>query len=250
MDLFVLGSGTCVPTIERGPSGLALTTRNHLILFDGGGGSLRQLPSLSLDFRKVDFYCITHFHPDHVTDLVPFLFASNYTVDFNRTLPLRVIGPRGLKSFYEKIHGAYGVWIEGQTYPLSFHELWEDRISFEDLLIETLPMTHGEASVGFRLEADGKAVVYSGDTQYCDAIVRLGRQADLLILECSFPQERKRAGHLTPPLAGKVAQEARCRRLLLTHFYPVFQGHDIHSECRKEFSGEIILAEDGMKLSI
>ncbi len=250
MKLFVLGSGTCVPTVERGPSGLALTTGEHLVLFDGGGGSLRQLTRQGLDFRNVDLYCITHFHPDHVTDLVPFLFASNYTVDFKRTLPLHVIGPRGLRGFYEKMHGAYGYWIEGQTYPLSFHELWEDRIPFEDVLIETLPMTHGEASVGFRLEAEGKTIVYSGDTQYCEAIVRLGRQVDLLILECSFPEERKKAGHLTPALAGKIAREAACKKLLLTHFYPVFQGHNILGECGREFPGEIILAEDGMKLSI
>ena len=93
-------------------------------------------------------------------------------------------------------------------------------------------------------------MVYSGDTDYCDNIVKLGREADVLILECSFPDERKTEGHLTPSLAGKIAREASCKKLLLTHFYPVFQGHDILAECRKEFSGEIILAEDGMKITV
>lgn len=245
-----MGSGTCVPTVERGPSGLALATGEHLVLFDGGGGSLRQLPRLGLDFRGVDCYCLTHFHPDHSTDLVPFLFASNYAVDFRRAPPLKVLGPHGLKDFYAKLHEIFGYWIEGQTYPLSLHEVREDRILLNDLMIEALPMAHGEASVGYRLEAGGKAVVYSGDTEYCQAIVRLGRQADLLVLECSFPEERKKAGHLTPALAGKIAREAACKKLLLTHFYPVFQGHDIRNECRKEFSGEILLAEDGMKISV
>jgi ribonuclease BN (tRNA processing enzyme) len=111
-------------------------------------------------------------------------------------------------------------------------------------------MAHSEVSVGFRVDARGRSMVYSGDTDYCVNIVRLGKNADLLILECSFPDERKSPGHLTPSFAGKIAREASCKKLLLTHFYPVFQGHDILQECRKEFSGEIVLAEDGMKINL
>jgi ribonuclease BN (tRNA processing enzyme) len=250
MDLFVLGSGTCVPTAERGPSGLALAFDSHLIFLDGGGGSLRQLARLDLDFRKIDYYCITHFHPDHVSDFVPFLFASNYAVNFTRSLPLTIFGPAGLKGFYDQLQGIFGHWIEAQTYPLFFQEAEESHFQFSDFEIQTLPMNHVSACIGFRVMANGKAVVYSGDTDYCKNIVRLGEEADLLILECSFPDEMKTEGHLTPSLAGKIAREARCKRLLLTHFYPVFQGHDIRNECQKEFPGEILLAEDGLKLSI
>ena len=250
MELFVLGSGTCVPTVERGPSGLALILDSHFILFDGGSGSLRQLVRLDLDFRRVDYLCLSHFHPDHVSEFVPFLFAMNYTVDFTRSLPLHVIGPKGLKDFYDQLRGIFGRWVKAQTYPLFFHEAEESNLSFPDFEIKTLPMNHSAISLGFRLAAQGRSLVYSGDTDYCANIVNLGRQADLLILECSFPDERKKEGHLTPSLAGRIAREASCRKLLLTHFYPVFQNHDILAECRKEFPGEIILAEDGMRITI
>ena len=125
MKLYVLGSGTCIPTVERGPSGLALTLGSHLIFFDGGGGSLRQMVRLGLDYRQVDFLCLTHFHPDHVSDFVPFLFAMNYTVDFTRSLPLRIIGPHGLKTFFEQLRAIFGHWIEAQTYPVLFDEVKE-----------------------------------------------------------------------------------------------------------------------------
>jgi ribonuclease BN (tRNA processing enzyme) len=229
---------------------LALSFPDHLIFFDGGGGSLRQMPRLGLDYRKIDFLGITHFHPDHVSDMVPFLFALNYTVDFTRTLPLRIIGPQGLENFYDKMRGIFGHWIEAKTYPLSLHEAKEARLEFPDFFIETLLMAHSDSSIGFRVEAEGKSMVYSGDTDYCENIVRLGKNADLLILECSFPDERKSSGHLTPSLAGKIAREASCKKLLLTHFYPVFQGHDILQECQREFSGEAVLAEDGMKINL
>jgi ribonuclease BN (tRNA processing enzyme) len=250
MELHVLGSGTCIPTVDRFPSGLALSFASHLVFFDGGGGSLRQLPKMGLDYRRIDFYCVTHFHPDHVSDLVPFLFALNYTVDFTRSLPLHILGPQGLEDFYAGMRGLFGHWIEAQTYPLFFHQGKESRFDFSDFTIQTLPMAHSEASVGFRVNAEGRSVVYSGDTEYCLNIVALGRNADLLILECSFPEERKKAGHLTPSLAGRIAREAGAQKLLLTHFYPVFQEHDIRQECAREFSGEIILAVDGMKLDI
>jgi len=250
MELYVLGSGTCIPTVERGPSGLALALGSHLIFFDGGGGSLRQMVRLGLDYRQVDFLCLTHFHPDHVSDLVPFLFALNYTVDFIRLLPLHIIGPPGLENFYSKVRETFDQWIASKTYYLYLHPATEDRLDFSDFAIETLPMRHSDASIGFRVEAGGKSIVYSGDTDYCENIVRLGKKADLLILECSFPDERKAAGHLTPTIAGRIAREASCKKLLLTHFYPVFQGYDIVKKSQKEFSGEILLAEDGMKINI
>jgi len=208
------------------------------------------MPGAGLDYRQIDFQCITHFHPDHVSDLVPFLFALNYTVDFIRTLPLHIVGPQGLENFYRKMREIFGHWIEARTYDLHLHEAQEDRLELADFSIETLPLAHSEASIGFRLKARGQSMAYSGDTDYCTNIVRLGQNADLLILECSFPDGRKSPGHLTPSLAGRIARESSCKKLLLTHFYPVFEGHDIRKECQREFSGEIILAEDGMKVSL
>ncbi len=250
MEFFILGSGTCVPTAERGPSGAVLALPRHLLFFDGGSGSLRQMARLGLDFRKIDFLCLSHFHPDHVADLVPFLFATNYTPDFVRTLPLNLIGPPGLRKFYDQLRGIYGHWINAQTYPLEIIEIEEGATSFSDLRLEALPLVHSTTSIGFRISVEGRVLSYSGDTDYCENIVKLGKNSDLLILECSFPQERRKKGHLTPLLAGKIAREASCKKLLLTHFYPLFQDHHILKECRREFQGEIILAQDGMKIPL
>jgi len=107
---------------------------SHLIFFDGGGGSLRQMPRLGLDYRTVGYLCISHFHPDHVSDLVPFLFALNYTVDFTRSLPLHILGPHGLKDFYEKLHGIFGHWIEAHTYPRFLHEAKDSRLEKSRIL--------------------------------------------------------------------------------------------------------------------
>ena len=57
-------------------------------------------------------------------------------------------------------------------------------------------------------------------------------------------------GHLTPREAGEIAFRSGARRLLLTHFYPECEGEDILGQCRNRYSGEILLAEDLLRLSI
>ena len=57
-------------------------------------------------------------------------------------------------------------------------------------------------------------------------------------------------GHLTPSLAGKLAREANCRKLVLTHFYPPCNGVDIIARAKAEYPGEIVQAEDFMTIEI
>ena len=105
-------------------------------------------------------------------------------------------------------------------------------------------MNHSAPALGYRLEARGKSFAYSGDTDYCRAVVDLGRRADVLILECAVPDERKVVGHLTPTACGRIADEAGCRHLVLTHFYPVFAGYNIRTRVRAQFRGRLTLARD------
>ena len=112
-------------------------------------------------------------------------------------------------------------------------------------------MAHLPESVGYRIEwENGKSIVISGDTDYCANIVSLALETDLLVLESSFPDEKKVDGHLTPSLAGRIARESRCKRLLLTHLYPICEQYDILNQCRQAYQGEIILGEDLMRVKI
>jgi ribonuclease BN (tRNA processing enzyme) len=96
--------------------------------------------------------------------------------------------------------------------------------------------------------AAGRSAVYSGDSEYCANLVEISHNADLLILECSFPEDMPCVGHLSPTLAGRVARESQCKKLLLTHFYPPCDSSDLLTPLRNEFSGEVLLAEDLMRV--
>ena len=91
-------------------------------------------------------------------------------------------------------------------------------------------------------------MVYSGDTDWSDSLIDLARGADLIILEASNPF--KVAGHLTPEEAGRLAEMAGVPRLVLTHIYPPGDAVDLVEEAGRSFTGEITIAEDGLRLDI
>lgn len=253
MELTILGSGTGTPSARRAPSSLTIKADKLRLLIDGGSGTLRRLAEAGIQADSIDHIFYTHFHPDHSADLGPILFALKHTVISHRTGPMGLWGPVGFSAFFDALHKAWGHWIIPSAFDLALKELpvsgpW--RVNLGDLRVESRPVQHTDPSLGFRIEHEGKVLAVSGDTEYCEGLVKLARGADLLICECSHPEEMKISGHMTPTEAGKTAREAGVRRLILTHFYPECDAVDMLTPCRKAFSGEVLLAEDLMQLRV
>ena len=118
-----------------------------------------------------------------------------------------------------------------------------------NLIIKSIKSKHmGASSVSYRIDYGNKSIVYSGDTEYCNEIIEISKNADLLILECSFPYNTD--DHLDPSLCGKVATKANAKKLVLTHFYPECDKADVKKQCSKEFDGEIVVAKDFMRIKV
>ena len=249
-ELIVIGSGTGIPTLRRGAPGLIVLSGKTCLLIDSGSGTLARMLEVGVTYRDPDLLLYTHIHPDHVSDLVPIIFAGNYP-DQPRNKELLCIGGPGFQSYFEKLKALYGSWIEPQSYPLTIKEIPRKGLVFNDLRIRSKPMAHLPESVGYRIEfKDGRSMAISGDTDYCQNIIDLAFEVDILVLECSFPDGKKVEGHLTPSLAGRIALESQCKKLLLTHFYPVCDQSDILGQCSQVYPGEIILGEDLMRIAI
>lgn len=250
MELIILGSGTGVPSLKRGSPAALITAYAQSILLDSGSGTLGRMLRAGVTYKEVDAVLYSHIHPDHVADLVPLIFACKYHED-PRTKDLSIFGGRGFRDYFEGLRSVYGSWIEPETFRIHIQEVIADDVAIGELQIATLPLEHAPESVGYRVTSPtGRTVVYSGDTDYCRNIVELARGADLLILECSFPEGQKVKGHLTPALAGHIAREAGCTRLVLTHLYPPSDQSDIRGDCQAVFPGEVLLAEDMMRIAI
>jgi len=250
MKLTILGSGTAIVTARRGSSGYLIKIGDKTLLLDGGSGTLRKIAEASSSFKEVDYAIYTHLHPDHVTDLISLLFALRIPSNY-KSKDLTVIGPTGMKEFYRNLSKVFNHVIEPRGYDLTINELSGGYLDFDNFKLTSSLINHHEGSLAYRVESkDGKTVVYSGDTDYCESIVDLARDVDVLLLECSYPKHIKVEGHLNSTLAGRIARESNCKKLVLTHFYPICDDYDILGECREEFSGEIVLSEDLMTIDV
>jgi ribonuclease BN (tRNA processing enzyme) len=249
MEVTVLGSGTAIPSAERASPGYFVQVANESLLLDGGTGTLHQLVRAGVRLDTLDRVLYTHYHPDHVGDFPHLLFALR-SREIGRHRALWVGGPPGLKRHYHLLGELYGSWVANLPFFLELNELKAGTVDFGAWRLTARPVPHTDVSLAYRIEADHGSVVYSGDTDYSEDLIRLAKGADLLILECAFPEGQKVTGHLTPSLAGEIAAQAGVKRLLLTHFSPACVGHDLVSACQKLFPGEILLARDLMRLTV
>lgn len=250
VELTILGSGTGIPTLKRKSPGVLVKIGKEPILFDSGPGILYRVLKTGYDYREIRYICYSHFHPDHFGEFVHILFASKYH-ESPRRIPLTVYGAEGLKRFYNGLVRVYNEWIVPRDFKLELIELKDrDKIRKKGWSIFVRELQHSPYSIGYRLQVGNKIIVYSGDTDFCKEIIELAEDADILILECSFPEEYRVEGHLTPGLAGEVASKAKVKHLVLTHIYPVCERYDIRRGCRKNYKGKLSVARDLMRITL
>jgi ribonuclease BN (tRNA processing enzyme) len=251
MEVIIIGSGTGVPRLRRGSPAVGVKAGDTFILLDIGSGTLRAMLRYDLNLNDIDILCLSHWHPDHVADLVPFFFASRYGLGYTRKEPFWLLAAQGFSEFQGKLQSVWGEWVEPPEGLIRLQEMTTDRrdtFTVNDLTITTAPVNHIASSLAYRLEYAGRSMVYSGDTDWSDSLIDLASGTDLLILEASNPF--KVPGHLTPEEAGRLAWEADVPRLVLDHIYPTGDAVDLGTEAGRSFSGQIIIAEDGLRLQV
>lgn len=191
MKLTILGSGTCVPRIERASPANHLEIGKIRALVDCGSGTLRQLVKAKLDYKNIDIVFLTHFHSDHALDLNALIQALNWTPRFNRKKDLILVGPVGFKKFYESYLKPISGNPRPNTYKIKIKEI-KEKLSFGNFLIECAKTVHSDTSIAYKFIENNKTLVISGDCDYDNRLVAFSKDVDLLMLECSFPNEMKK----------------------------------------------------------
>lgn len=249
MKFTVLGSSGAWPAAGRACSGYLLESGECRIVLDLGFGALPRLlercpaPSVNAVF-------ISHAHADHCVDLFGLYRA--------RALPRPPFPPLPVYAATEVMDrvGALG----GPDGPAQlrrgceFHALGaEETVEVGPFRVRTVPLPHFVPDLGFRVEVNGVVIAYTGDTGPSPRVVDLARGADLFVCEATYqgpPREGSERFLLTATEAGRYAREAGVARLLLTHFWPDDARAVSRTEAAREFSGEILLAEEGRTLSV
>jgi ribonuclease BN (tRNA processing enzyme) len=213
----LLGTGVGIPQSERSQSSLVI--QNDLpLLIDCGAGTLLRLSEAKIDIRNIDTIILSHLHLDHTLDIMA-LANARYLLQLNG---LEIYGPTGTDLWVRKIQNAYPYLEKIQFHVQELHP--QDSIFLKGLMITTEETIHSVPALGFRIESDHKAVVYSGDTEPSPRIAEMAVGADLLIHECSFPEPYKVTNHTTPIKLGCLLRNVH--RVVLTHLYPETEGFE------------------------
>lgn len=126
IDITLLGTSALVPLPDRALTAVALTCAGHTILFDCGEGTQAAARKAGVSLMKADLIALTHYHGDHIFGL-PGLLQTMCCL--NRTEPLYITGPAGLKEELAPILKLAG-WTSYEIVLLPFPE--------EGLRLETL----------------------------------------------------------------------------------------------------------------
>lgn len=252
MKLIVLGSGTSIPHARRAAAAYWLEAPSGNLLLDVSGDSLHRMAQEQLDWANLDAVWISHFHLDHLGGLAPLLFCTRSAPQTQqRRKALRVYGPSGFKNILEAIDNANEYRLLKQPFPLELIEV-KDRNVFEilpGLEAQTFSTPHTKESLAIRLkEKSGTVLVYTSDTGYFAELAEFARDANLLLMECSFYQNKPVHKHLELSEAMEIAKHSMPQKLVLTHLYAEWDGIDLAAEAQKLWPGETIEAFDGLRV--
>lgn len=237
MRITVLGSHGTWPRAGGAASGYLLSEGGFQVWLDAGTGTLARLQE-HVDPFEVDAVIVSHRHFDHFLDLYPYFFAR--WSEGRPRLPL--YAPPGMFEHAMKIEESLGLAFEPRDIPPG--------TSFEvgPFRVESAPMRHPVPTLGMRFSSNGTAFAYSADTGPSDELVRLARDADLLLSEATFlgPENPAPDYHLTASEAGEHAARARVGRAVLTHIRPLNDRDAVREEASRPFDGDLAVAEEGM----
>jgi ribonuclease BN (tRNA processing enzyme) len=251
----VLGSCGAWPEPGAACSGYVLEHRGYRIVLDLGYGTASRLLELlgSVAADGLDAVVITHHHADHMVDLHALFRARWFGHRSAPSLPLYATS---------EVYGMLVAFEDGDDAELrhvfDFRTLPGGPYKLGPFRLTSVSLPHFVPNAGVRLSSDEVTIAYTGDTGPDPALVDLGRDADLYVMEATARDQQ--AGtprstalprmHLRPAEAGQAAADAGARRLLLTHFWP---GNDRLASARaaaRVFDGEVLVAHDGLEIPL
>ncbi|VIO73437.1 Ribonuclease Z [Bradyrhizobium ivorense] len=219
MQLQFVGCGDAFGSGGRFNTCFHVTGARVNFLIDCGASSLPALKRLGVDRDAIDLILITHFHGDHFAGLPFFLLDAQFS---HRIRPLVIAGPEGIEA---KLPQVMEVMFEHssktkQRFDLSVVSLApEQRRGFGEVSVTPYPVVHGESGgpfLAYRIEAEGRVISYSADTEWTDALIPAAQHADLFIAE-AYTYDKTVKNHLSLKALEAHLPAIAAKRVVLTH---------------------------------
>ena len=273
-QLILLGTGTPNADPSRAGPALAISVGGQSYIVDFGPGIVRQAAALSssrggpfesLNPKNLKVAFLTHLHSDHTTGY-PDLILTPWVLE--RSDPLKVFGPKGIKKMTSKILEAYKADIDYRIDGLEPANKtgWKveavkvnEGLVYKDEFIEVIAfkVNHGSwtNAYGYKFITEDKTIVISGDTAPSEKLIEISKGADILVHEVYSQSgfnrrnevwQKYHASHHTSTIElAEIANKVKPKLLVLTHI--LFWGsteEEILKEIESAYPGEVSIGED------
>ncbi len=273
--LILLGTGGG-PRPRKTSSGAAQVIVNNGVAYviDCGDGVARQLAFAGVPLPSLRHIFITHQHSDHTADYGNLILLA-WTAGLNSRV--ETWGPpplaRMTELFFDMNASDIEIRVANERRPalaplVHVHELREGgAVMADDNVKVTATLVHHPPVVpafAYRFDARDRSIVISGDTAPSPNLVKLAAGADVLVHSVMYPPAIDRLVARVPNAAalrtsilahqtsaedaGRVAQQAGVKTLVLSHFVPPDDPEVTDTmwldAARRQFRGTIIVGRD------
>ena len=264
----ILGSGGPAVNKDRASTSYLLWIDGRArMVVDMGGGAFLRFGQAEARLSDLSLAAMSHFHPDHVSDLPALMWLSSFT----RKEPLPIVGPSGnalvpglpefLSRLFDAKTGAFqvlgtsmgasavpgvggGVKLDVSTVDVTKNEP-STVFDRDGLQVTALTIPHGNIpAVAYRVQTRSGSVVFSSDQNGTNPrFVEFARGANLLIMHLAIPAGATNPLHAAPAVVGRVAQEAGVGRLIVSHIGP-FNLDAAIAELKTQYTGPLTVGAD------
>jgi ribonuclease Z len=290
-EVVFLGTGSPLPSADRCGAGNVIVAGDTNVLVDCGWGAARRLMPSGVMPASIGTAIFTHMHTDHMTDVPDFLFLR-WTG--GATTPLRVFGPEGTQEMIDgflmalrrdigfrlahhpgKLHPD-GIKVEVTEIPTT--NAAERFLDIAGMRVESFEVDHYPVvpAHGYRFTLDGRSVVLSGDTSFCDSLLRASEGADMLVCEAmNMPMFQARTAalkamgmtlqasifedvpsyHIPTNEIAQLAKDAGVGELVLSHIIPPISNSQADvtafmAGMSDVYGGSIRVAQDMQRMAV
>ena len=244
LKLTVIGCWGGYPKMNEASSGYLLEHDGFHLLIDCGSGVLSKLQNF-IKPSRLDAVILSHYQPDHNADIGVLYHARLIEGFLGEKLPALPIYGHGLdQNEFRRL--TYKKITRGVAYDPSAP------LKIGPFTITFLRTDHPVPCFAMRMEAGGRSLVYTADTAYKEELVPFANAIDLLLCECNFyaDQTGKGAGHMNSHDAGRLAEKAGAKQLILTHLPHYRDINELAKEAASCYTGKIQLAQEGLTITL
>lgn len=245
MELTVIGSSGTYPTQENACSGYLFNSEGFYLQVDLGPGTFIGGQERCA-FEELNAIILTHWHPDHCTDIYPLFYALRFHPSSPSKLP--VYAPDGAeRHLFAFLSGDSRTEFQRV---FDFHAIDETtELDLGPFRVQFARTEHPVETLAVSVEENGCRVAYSSDTGPGGGYPGLARGADAVICESTYEYVGQGPPiHLAASEAGEIAAEAGAGSLFLTHIFPTVDSARCKDEASEAFGQEVTLITQGDRI--